>query len=170
MDTFAFVTKDLQNPHFDMVLVRRATADERFFEPADMNLYKEATRLLQEQERKKAQGILETLLAERAGVERDIIRSHYQKQLKMENCQAGTLTAIISEEGEVRPCEILDTSFGNLRDFDYRLDKIWKNALAMQHRERIKRENVIVRLKQLCEQQWFFSQNGLSKRCYSRFR
>ena len=79
-------------------------------------------------------------MAERAGVERDIIRSHYQKQLKMENCQAGTLTAIISEEGEVRPCEILDTSFGNLRDFNYRLDKIWKNTLAMQHRERIKKE------------------------------
>lgn len=138
--TFDFVRKELQNPHFDMVLVRRATADQRFFEPADMSIYKEAIRLLQEQERKKAKGILEKALAERAGVERDIIRSHYQKQRKMENCQAGTLTAIISEEGDVRPCEILDTSFGNLRDFDYRLDRIWKNHFAKQHRDTIKRD------------------------------
>ena len=138
--TFIFVTQELQNPHFDMVLVRRSTADKRFFEPADMSLYKKAAQLLQQQERKKANGLLEKSLAERAGVERDIIRSHYEKCLKMDNCQAGTLTAIISEEGEVRPCEILDTSFGNLRDYNYQLDKIWKNQSARLHRDTIKRE------------------------------
>ena len=137
---FIFVTKELQNPHFDMVLVRRATADQRFFEPADMDMYRRATQLMQDQERRKARGVLEKTLAERAGVERDIIRSHYQKQRKLENCQAGTLTAIISEEGEVRPCEILDTSFGNLRDFEYRLDKIWKNYRAEVHRDTIKKK------------------------------
>lgn len=139
METFDFVVKDLENPHFDMVLVRRATADASFFEPANMDIYQKATQFLQEQEREKATGILERLLAERAGVEREIIRSHYQKKRKLDNCQAGTLTAILSEEGEVRPCEILDTSLGNVRDFDYRLDKIWRNAQAAEHRHTIKK-------------------------------
>ena len=103
-------------------------------------LYQKAAQLLQQQERKKANGFLEKSLAERAGVEREIIRSHYEKRLKMDSCQAGTLTAIISEEGDVRPCEILDTSFGNLRDYDYRLDKIWKNQFARLHRDKIKKE------------------------------
>jgi MoaA/NifB/PqqE/SkfB family radical SAM enzyme len=140
MDTFNFVVKELGNPHFDMVLVRRATADASFFEPANMDLYRQATQFLQEQEREKANGLLEKLLAERAGVEREIIRSHYQKKPMLENCQAGTLTAILSEEGELRPCEILDTSFGNIRDFDYRLDKVWRHQLAEEHRDTIKRD------------------------------
>ena len=65
--THAFVTQELGNPHFDMVLIRRTSADPAFFTPVNMKKYRRATALLQQQERYKAQGILETLLAERAG-------------------------------------------------------------------------------------------------------
>lgn len=142
VDTHKFVTETLKNPHFDMVLIRRTSADPKFFRKIDLQKYKQATAFLQAQERKKVSsirenGILSTLLAERAQVEREIIAEHYAGKQVLRNCQAGTLTAILSEEGELRPCEILDTSFGNIRDHGYRLDALWNNYYAMQHRKDI---------------------------------
>ena len=78
----------------------------------------------------------------------------------MSNCQAGTLTAILSEEGEVRPCEILDVSFGNVRDHDYNLQKVWKTFQAKQHRKTIKKEKCFctfetcVRTTMVFQPQW----------------
>ena len=135
--THTFVTQELENPHFDMVLIRRTSADPAFFTPVNMTKYRKATALLQQQERHKARGMLETLLAERAGVERSIIAKHYEQKPTMLGCQAGTLTMILSEEGDVRPCEILDTILGNIRETDYRLDLIWQGHLALKHRKDI---------------------------------
>lgn len=39
-------------------------------------------------------------------------------------CVAGRKMVVVSETGEVRPCEILDRSMGNLRDFDFDLGKL----------------------------------------------
>ena len=136
-DTHAFVTQELGNPHFDMVLIRRTSADPRFFTPVNMRKYNRATNLLQQQERLKANGLLEKILAERAGVERSIIEEHYQKKPTMLGCQAGTLTMILSEEGDVRPCEILDVVLGNIRNTNYSLEPIWRGELANQHRKDI---------------------------------
>ena len=55
----------------------------------------------------------------------------------MLGCQAGTLTMILSEEGDVRPCEILDTVLGNIRETDYQLTPIWTSHQATQHRKDI---------------------------------
>ncbi len=45
-------------------------------------------------------------------------------------CYAGILSIVITEEGEVYPCEILDKSFGNLRDNDYGIRKILNSKKA----------------------------------------
>ena len=169
-ETYHFVTQTLRNPHFDMVLVRRKTSDPDFFVPADMNKYREATRLLQEQERKKTTGMFQKVLAERAGVEREIISNHYQGNLVMSNCQAGTLTAIISEEGDVRPCEILDTSFGNLRDHNYDLHTVWKTFSAKQHRQKIKREKCFCTFETCVRTTMVFQSQWLGKTIKSFFR
>ncbi len=39
-------------------------------------------------------------------------------------CVAGRKLLVISETGEVRPCEILDKTMGNVRDFDFDLNKL----------------------------------------------
>ena len=50
--THRFVTQELGNPHFDMVLIRRTSADPAFFTPVNMTKYRRATELLREQEQK----------------------------------------------------------------------------------------------------------------------
>ena len=42
------------------------------------------------------------------------------------SCVAGRKLLVISETGNVQPCEILGKSFGNLRDFDWDLNKLLK--------------------------------------------
>jgi MoaA/NifB/PqqE/SkfB family radical SAM enzyme len=137
-ETHQFVTQTLGNPHFDMVLVRRMTIDDDFWGKVDLKKYRHAAELLQTQEKKKAgKNLFAQLLTERVQVEREIIAKHHVGERVMSGCQAGTLTAIISETGEVRPCEILDTNLGNLRDNGYDFMRIWKNMEADAHRKRI---------------------------------
>ncbi len=159
--TYLFVTQTLRNPHFDMVLIRRSSADPAFFKPADMQKYRRATSLLQQQERQKSKGLLEEILAERAGVERNIIANHYEKQPTMLGCQAGTLTMILSEEGDVRPCEILDTVLGNIRETNYQLEPIWKGDRAKEHRKDIQQAcyctfETCVRTTMVFQPKWIF--------------
>ena len=41
-------------------------------------------------------------------------------------CQSGNLMGILYDNGDVKPCEILDDSdFGNIRKFDYDFIKLW---------------------------------------------
>ncbi len=53
-------------------------------------------------------------------------------------CTAGTLSAVIFEDGSVHPCEILGTPLGNLRDTDWDLAELWRGAAAKALRERIR--------------------------------
>lgn len=134
-DTWRYVTQELGSPHFDMVLIRRTSADDAYWGQVDIEKYRLATRLLQQQELVKAgDSTFKQLLAQRVQVERDIIAEHHQGHRVMSNCTAGTLTAIISEKGEIRPCEILDTSFGSLREHDFDFEKIWSSGMADHHR------------------------------------
>ena len=42
-------------------------------------------------------------------------------------CKAGKKLIVISETGIVKPCELLDKTIGDLRDFDFDLKKLMKN-------------------------------------------
>lgn len=50
-------------------------------------------------------------------------------------CYAGALSAVISEEGDVYACEMLDKKIGNLREHNYDLAELWENerAGALRH-------------------------------------
>lgn len=137
--THRFVTEELGNPHFDMVLVRRTTADDDYAGKVDLERYRQAAALLQRQEQKKAgTDRFKRLLAQRVRVEREIIAEHHADRRVMGDCTAGTLTAIVSETGELRPCEVLDTSFGNLREVDFDFEALWHSGMAEAHRRFVK--------------------------------
>lgn len=70
-------------------------------------------------------------------------------------CTAGTLTAVIYPEGDVYPCELLDSPLGSLREADYDFRKIWLSKKAGEIRNRIKSD------KCFCIHQCFLSNNIL---------
>jgi MoaA/NifB/PqqE/SkfB family radical SAM enzyme len=52
-------------------------------------------------------------------------------------CTAGTLSAVIFENGSVQPCEILGREIGNLNDVAWDLEKLWSSAQADALRDEI---------------------------------
>lgn len=53
-------------------------------------------------------------------------------------CTAGSLSAVVFENGEVHPCEILGRSIGNLGDVAWDLERLWDGAAAQALRDEIK--------------------------------
>ena len=49
----------------------------------------------------------------------EIMKKQYLKPYFVSTCHAGSLFGIISADGTVHPCEILDKPLGNLKDFNY---------------------------------------------------
>ena len=56
------------------------------------------------------------------------------------NCYAGSLFGVITPNGDVFPCEILDEKYGNLRDYNYDLKIIWKTKNKKNFCKKIKDE------------------------------
>ncbi len=130
---------EAQGRRLDLVLVRPPTADPTWVTGVDLDLYRAATDRLQEIEfRRAGRSLLRRALAERVRVERDVVASHHQGRRVLDRCLAGTLVGVVGETGEVRPCEMLDVSFGNLRDCDYDLGALWTGPSARAHRRHVR--------------------------------
>jgi radical SAM protein with 4Fe4S-binding SPASM domain len=70
-------------------------------------------------------------------------------------CTAGALTGVIQTEGDVYPCEMLDTKIGNLRENGYDFPAIWLSPRAREIRKQI------LETKCFCIHQCFLSNNIL---------
>ncbi len=47
-------------------------------------------------------------------------------------CYAGRISMVLFSDGDVHPCEVLGRSYGNVRDFNYDVRKLWFNPKAQQ--------------------------------------
>jgi MoaA/NifB/PqqE/SkfB family radical SAM enzyme len=111
-------------------LVRGSLSDERY-KDVDPEKYLRATQRL------AAHGCSKTYRFRGAGikaaqdvVQRRLIHRTLLEQKRLIPCYAGTLNLVLSETGEVHPCEILQESFGNVRDFNYDIRKVAGSAKA----------------------------------------
>ncbi len=135
---FRYVTQTLGCDRMDMVLVRGSTADPAFEQGVDLDLYRAAAAQLQTLEDRRARGRpLGRLLAARPALEREIIARHAQGEPQLKGCTAGSLVAVVTERGELMPCELRSESFGNLRDVDFDLEALWRSPQAQAFREQV---------------------------------
>ena len=56
-------------------------------------------------------------------------------------CLAGSISGVMSEEGDVFPCEVLTEKIGNIRDVNYDIRKLWYSKKADELRDFIKNTN-----------------------------
>lgn len=54
-------------------------------------------------------------------------------------CTAGTLSAVVFEDGSVHPCEVLGKPLGNLEKVDWDLERVWSSPEARALRGEIER-------------------------------
>ena len=63
-------------------------------------------------------------------LQRRLINRTMLDQKRLVPCYAGRLNLVLSESGDVYPCEILSDSFGNVKDYDYDLRKVSRSDNA----------------------------------------
>lgn len=63
---------------------------------------------------------------------REILQKIYLEPKYIVPCMAGSIFGIIEANGNVKPCEILDASVGNLRDFSMDFKKLWNSSRASE--------------------------------------
>ena len=72
----------------------------------------------------------------------EMVKNTYLKPKFISTCHAGGLFGIITANGKVYPCEILEKNLmGDLRDNQMNLMKIWKNNASKETRKFIKKTN-----------------------------
>ncbi len=82
-------------------------------------------------------------LSAKNSLRRDLIGEILDSKRIGGGCAAGCIAGVIFNDGEVRPCESLDESFGNIRDYNYSLPELWNSALARQIRTHIQKSRCI---------------------------
>ena len=117
--TISMVRGNLLHPHYkevDREKYRRAINRlENNLKSRTSNIYRfRGARL------KAAQDILQRRLIYQTLVDRQ----------RLIPCYAGKLNLVLTETGDVYPCEILSTSLGNVRDYDYNMKKIVRSERA----------------------------------------
>lgn len=88
-------------------------------------------------------------------IQRQLIHETLQDQRRLIPCYAGRLNIVLTENGEVYPCEILPESLGNVRDNNYNMGKLLQTGKA---REMIQR---IIENKCFCTHECYFMTNIL---------
>jgi MoaA/NifB/PqqE/SkfB family radical SAM enzyme len=64
----------------------------------------------------------------------DILEDIYLEPKYVSPCRSGSLFGVLQADGTVRPCEILDHEYGNIRDYDYDFLKLWNDRFASDGR------------------------------------
>ena len=64
-----------------------------------------------------------------------ILKDTYLEPHYISPCRSGSLFGVLHADGAVRPCEILDHEYGNIRDYDYNLLELWNDQSAVKGRE-----------------------------------
>ena len=88
-------------------------------------------------------------------VQRRFIYETVRQSRRLLRCHAGRIAAVMNEEGDVFPCEILSDSMGNVRDADYDFMKVYFSEKADRIRAKINRT------KCYCSHECYFVTNIL---------
>ncbi len=71
------------------------------------------------------------LKAAQDSLQRRLIHRTLLEKKRLTSCYAGRLNLVLTETGEVYPCEMLSESFGNVRNYDYDLKRIVRSDRAV---------------------------------------
>lgn len=114
------------------------------FKSVDLQKYQQATDYLASNTQDKQDNIYRfkgaRLKAAQDIIQRRLIFRTMQEKERLIPCYAGTTNLVVSETGDVYPCEIRSDSFGNVRDHDYDLGQVIKSQAAQKIMDSIKRK------------------------------
>lgn len=81
--------------------------------------------------------LLGKILSAKNKVRRNAIEDILQNQNQHISCAAGSIAGVIFCDGEIKPCESMNYSLGNIRDYNYDIKKAWNSDKASKVRAEI---------------------------------
>lgn len=128
---YRFVAEDLKPDGITITLVRGRPLDPSLKE-VDLEVYKEFSRRVIAYRRSHlpTEGWTDRLVIAKEEETYRLITEAATADHRISPCYGGELIAVLSETGEVYPCETLNKSMGNVRDFNCDFDLLWKAKLA----------------------------------------
>ena len=130
-----FVAK-LENSKTHTISLIRGDLKDQSHKEVDFALYQKATARLakglqtQQAPRYKFSG--GKIKVAQDIMQRDLIYHTTQQQRRLIPCYAGKVNVVLSETGNVFPCEIQDQSFGNIRDYEYNINSVLQSSAAQR--------------------------------------
>ena len=117
------------------ISMARGNLYDNSYKQVDPENYRRATEVLATRLRERTCGIHRfrgaRLKAAQDVLQRRLIYQTLAGRDRTLPCYAGRLNLVLTESGEVYPCEILGSSFGNVRDHDYDLLQVTRSQQAM---------------------------------------
>ncbi|MDH4233151.1 MAG: radical SAM protein [Nitrospirota bacterium] len=112
----------------------RGNLSDRSFKDIDYRKYLHATERLENNLKARIASVYRfkgaKIKAAQDILQRRLIFRVSEEQKSIIPCYAGRLNLVLSETGDVYPCEILTESFGNVRDYNYDMRKVSQSDSA----------------------------------------
>lgn len=135
----------LKNISTHTVSLARGNLKQESYKQVDPANYQNAAIHLQQNLKNKIKGTYRfkcaRLKSAQDVLQRQLIHQTLTSGEKSIPCYAGKLNLVLTETGEVYPCEILPNSFGNVRDHEYDIIKVAHNETARQIKNTISNNN-----------------------------
>jgi MoaA/NifB/PqqE/SkfB family radical SAM enzyme len=133
--------RELRPDNITINLARGTALDPSLLD-VDIARYEEVVERKRALQRERVLPYFRFPLARVAAARDDLMYEHVAAFARGEDarppCTAGTLSAVVFENGEVHPCEILGRSLGNLNDVDWDLGRLWGAPAARALRGEIR--------------------------------
>ncbi|MEW5706305.1 MAG: radical SAM protein [Actinomycetota bacterium] len=132
-EIFDFVKK-LDNVRTHTLSMVRGELSDASLKDVDLNKYLEAIKAIEADMKKQLTQRYRFLGARLKSaqdiLQRRLIHKTMVEDRRMSPCYAGRLNLVLTEVGDVYPCEILSQKLGNVRDSDYDIKKILRSTQA----------------------------------------
>ncbi|GMR18848.1 MAG: heme b synthase [Gammaproteobacteria bacterium] len=134
MDEIIDFVQDLTNIKTHTISMVRGNLANPHYKEVDHEKYHRAINRLENNLKNRTSSIYRfrgaRLKAAQDILQRRLIHQTLLDQKRLIPCYAGKLNLVLTETGEVYPCEILSTSFGNVRDHNYNMKEIVRSEMA----------------------------------------
>jgi len=136
MDGVIDFVRGLKNIKAHTISLVRGNLADAGFKKVDFGKYSHAIHRLEDNLKNKTSQVYRfrgaKIKAAQDILQRRLIHRTMEERKRLIRCYAGRLNLVLTEGGDVYPCEILTCSFGNIKDYDYNLMKVVRSKRARE--------------------------------------
>lgn len=131
-NTIDIVAREFPGIDKQAVVLVRGDAREQTTKAVDTETYREVMAYLRDSNSARKTNLIARVFQAAFNLSTEAVCSHLEHGRLPFRCLAGERQLVITPEGTVYPCEMLDRPLGNLRDFNYRIKDILATPQARE--------------------------------------